>query len=175
MEEFTNVGEWRKGKGRKSRMGPRIPISRIDTEEMRTPNGIALKKLENKLSKRNLERATITHFINIMRHAEQLRFMNMDVLAEVILFMLTGLPFDNYEYLYTQHISVLLPAETNITGVVKKKAPTKNEIAVASIRMTATFYRYRLYIQTLINKEEERTKRLRTIRPIESLPTELIE
>src|SRR5579862_4799761 len=94
--EFTDVGEWRKGKGRKSRLAYSVPThSDIDQQ---TPNGIAFRKLVNRLSRQGSSDRSYETYTIPLRDAEQLRFMNMDLLAEVISYRLSGQPFD-IEYL----------------------------------------------------------------------------
>jgi hypothetical protein len=89
---FTNAGEFRRGKGnRKTRLGPRIRADvdarRGGEKQAQTPDDIAIKKLAKLLDKPGLTQRDRFAYTGLMIRAEQIRFMNMPVLAEVLLYM----------------------------------------------------------------------------------------
>ena len=88
---FTNAGEFRRGKGnKKTRLGPRMReeyTGHRGEKRVQTPNDIAYHKLLKLLEKPGLTKADRYDIANSVKNAEQLRFMNMPVLAEALLYM----------------------------------------------------------------------------------------
>jgi len=147
---FTNVGEFRRGKGnRKTRLGPRANMigGIFSDKKFNTPDEIALKKLKSILNnKGRLNKKDKYEYGNLMIHADQLRFMNMNVLAEVMIYMNSiGDNFNQNTFNYEQikpYIANLLPSSSTIS-----LSDTDKEII--RLRMAATFMRYIKYIMDL--------------------------
>lgn len=156
---FTNIGEFRRGKGnRKTRLGPRINVEVITRRgagerQVQTPDDIAIKKLIKLLDKPGLTQRDRYSYAELMRRAEQIRFMNMAVLAEVLLYMhntgaeITG---DNFNYnAIRPYIDRLLPRREVMEGGVRAKEIPEEELEIMRLRMAATFLRYIRYVTTL--------------------------
>lgn len=153
---FTNVGELRRGKGnRKTRLGPRTrgePETRPGGERQ-TPDDIAIKKLAKLLDKPGLTQRDRYAYTGLMIRAEQIRFMNMPVLAEVLLYMHhvgNVVNENNFSYdAILPYIERLLPRrEVTETGV-KHKEISPEDLQVMRLRMAATFLRYIHYVDLL--------------------------
>lgn len=155
---FTNVGEFRRGKGnRKTRLGPRI---RTDVEARRggekqtqTPDDIAIKKLAKLLDKPGLTPKDRFAYTGLMIRAEQIRFMNMAVLAEVLLYMHNvgnAVNAQNFSYNAVRpYIDRLLPRREVIEGGIKTKEIPEDELEIMRLRMAVTFLRYIRYVSLL--------------------------
>lgn len=152
---FTNTDEFRRGKGnRKTRLGPRIRTDinarRGGEKSTQTPDDIAVKKLEKLLDKPGLTQRDRYAYGGLMRRAEQIRFMNMAVLAEVLLYMhnigneVTVNNFNND--IIKPYIDRLLPRRETIEGGIKTKEITEDELNIMRLRMAATFLRYIRYV-----------------------------
>jgi len=155
---FTNVGEFRRGKGnRKTRLGPRIrndiDARRGGEKTTQTPDDIAIKKLEKLLDKPGLSQRDRYAYAGLMRNAEQIRFMNMPVLAEVLLYMhnvgndVTEKNFNNDAI--KNYVDRLLPHRETIEGGIKTKEISEDELDIMRLRLAATFLRYIRYILQL--------------------------
>lgn len=160
---FTNVGEFRRGKGtRKTRFGPRMrkeDLIKKGEKQNLTPDQIAINKLDRLLQKPSLEKTDRDMYTNLLRGAEQLRFMNMPVLAQVILFMNSKgnvVTADNFNYMeISGYIEVLLPERESTKEGGKGKYISEDELNLYRLRMAATFLRYIRYIQALLEQNEE--------------------
>lgn len=160
---FSNVGEFR-GKGnRKTRLGPRVRIDdgRRGLRRAQTPDGIALKKLTKYLdNKPGFTSNDKYSYVSYMANAEQLRVMNMQVLAEVLTYM-KNVNHDvtpaNFSYnTILPYINRLLPKQEVIEGGVKTKEVSRDELEIMRLRMAATFLRYILLVSRLrVSREEE--------------------
>lgn len=149
---FTNVGEYRRGKGnRKTRLGPRMRPLQSEASEMKrvkTPNKIALAKLAKFLDKR-VPSDRRNALIRPLDGAEQLRFMSMSVLAEVLYYMNTfnmDIELINQNFSYNSimpYIDVLI--HRHITAK-KGRAPGSDDINIMKLRLAATFARYIKYV-----------------------------
>lgn len=155
---FTNVGEFRRGKGNmKTRLGPRINVEiltrRGGEKRTQTPNDIAIKKLIKLLDKPGLSTRDRYDYADLMRRAEQIRFMNMSVLAEVILYMHNvgnDVNEDNFNYhAIMPYIDRLLPRREVMEGGLRTKEITGDELEIMRLRMAATFLRYIRYVSLL--------------------------
>lgn len=155
---FTNVGEFRRGKGnRKTRLGPRIAIGATSniSGEKRTQSAedIAIKKLFRELDKPGLTSSDKYNYSDFMRRAEQIRFMNMSVLAEVLLFMhdnLNEINSNNFSYAAIRnYVDRLLPRREMQEGGVRTKEISEDELEIMRLRMAATFLRYIRYVTAL--------------------------
>jgi hypothetical protein len=158
---FTNVGEFRRGKGnKKTRLGPRTSsnIVRSTERQTQTPDDIAINKLIKLLDKPGLTPKDRYYYAGLMRQAEQIRFMNMPVLAEVLLFI-HNTPEVNHEYFnydaISPYIDRLLPRRENNDGGLKSKEITPEEIEIMKLRMAATFLRYIRYVILLRDQAKE--------------------
>lgn len=155
---FTNVGEFRRGKGnRKTRLGPRINVEivtrRGGEKQVQTPDDIAIKKLIKLLDKPGLTTRDRYDYADLMRRAEQIRFMNMPVLAEVLLYMHNvgnEVTEDNFSYnAIRPYIDRLLPRREVTEGGLRGKEIPEEELEIMRLRMAATFLRYIRYVSFL--------------------------
>lgn len=158
---FTNVGEFR-GKGnRKTRLGPRVRIDagKRNYRRAQTPDSIALKKLAKNLDKPGLSSNDKYSYISLMSQAEQIRVMNMPVLAEVLLYMKNeGGEITQENFNYTKilpYIEKLLPRQEIIEGGIKTKEIAPDELEIMKLRMAATFLRYIAYVGLLRQTADE--------------------
>jgi hypothetical protein len=177
---FTNVGEFRRGKGnRKTRLGPRINVGgearRGGERQTQTPDDIAIKKLIKLLDKPGLSQRDRYAYADIMRHAEQIRFMNMPVLAEVLLFIHdkgNTITADNFNYNATlPYVNRLLPQREVMEGGIRTKEVPEEDLVIMRLRMVATFLRYIRYVSLLREEaaqqlEEARIQQAETTFPI---------
>lgn len=155
---FTNVGEFRRGKGnRKTRLGPRINVVTITRhggeKPPPTPDEIAIKKLTRLLNKPGLSQRDRYIYAALMQHAEQIRFMNMAVLAEALLFMhdvgnIVSEANFNYNAVLP-YIDRLLPRREVMEGGIRTKEIPEEELTIMRLRMAATFLRYIRYVSLL--------------------------
>jgi hypothetical protein len=155
---FTNAGEFqpRRGKGnRQTRLGPRVAAEgpRRAGGKAQTPDQIALNKLMKLLDKPGVLRNERYGYINMLSNAEQIRFMNMPVLAQVLLYMRNvGNKVDETTFNYQAilpYINILLPrTELTHDGTQTKKLSAE-ETERMRLRLAATFFRYIRYILTL--------------------------
>lgn len=148
--DFTSAGEFHHGKGtKKSRLGPRITIR---GGAKLSPNEIAVGKLKAILLKRNVLNQDLYEYIAVLRNSDQIRFMNMNVLAEVIIYMGKGEEIGDLTYSsISDHIEVLMMKE-------KEEKQTDEDMKIVRLRMAATFLRYLKYIaiaQRRANEKEE--------------------
>ena len=155
---FTNVGEFRRGKGnRKTRLGPRINVDVITRrggeKQVQTPDEIALKKLLKLLDKPGLNQRDRYGYVGLMRQADQIRFMNMPVLAEVLLYMHNvgnEVTEANFSYnAISPYITRLLPRREILEGGMRPKEIPEDELQIMRLRMAATFLRYIRYVSLL--------------------------
>jgi hypothetical protein len=144
---FTNVGEFRRGKGnKKTRFGPRI--SELDVQhgkqQRQTPDNIAINKLTKALGSTGLDEKNRKIYIAMMKHADQLRFMDMTILAQVLLYLHhhNQIPVPIYQSIST-YIDRLVPHRGERSN---KEALNEEELAVIKLRMSATFVRYIYYV-----------------------------
>lgn len=152
---FTNIGEFHRGKGnKKARFGPKIKIGAISKDK--TPNVIASKKLENFLVKLNVSTMTIGIYLNKVKDSEQLRFMNMHILSEVI-FYLNNEQIDNnvkegIKNCTMENIKNYVERLINVKELEKKddtKKLSEDELEIIRLRLAATFLRYLYYLDEL--------------------------
>lgn len=164
-EGFTNAreyGSYGKGKGsRKPRGGPRVKISvamRRGQRSTNTPGEIAKAKLRKALDNTNLMNEQKMSYIEMFSSADQLRFMNMNVLAEVIIYLIGVGGEDqlnnrnlNYESL-EPYIKRLLP-KSDSPDYQKLSAV---EIEITKLRLAATFFRYIHYIDSVKKEAQQK-------------------
>lgn len=164
---FTNFIQggdlYNRGKGnRKSRLGPRVQIETVAKEiggkQAMTPDEIALKKLLRLLDKPGLTKKDRYSYVDLMRQAEQIRFMNMPVLAEVLLFMHNiGNIVTDTNFSYTAilpFVDRLLPKKDTTEGGTTKEIP-EEDLQIMRLRMAATFLRYIRYVSFLRQQAEQ--------------------
>lgn len=184
---FTNVGEFRKGKGnRKTRLGPRVNISSVknvgENRAISTPNSIAANKLRRLLEHTEVGKNRYT-YASLVEHAEQIRFMNMPVLAEVFRYMYNyGIDLNPQNYIYNQtnDITPAILNYRNISDYIERLIPneiregnrsrdvTTPDLDITRLRLAATFLRYIQYIILLRQRaaiELEEARQRQTIIP----------
>jgi hypothetical protein len=154
---FTNIGEFHRGKGnKKTRFGPKIKIGSINKDRNMAPNALASKKLENFLVKLNVPTTVVGSYLDTVKDAEQLRFMNMHILAEVI-FYLNNEQIQNdikvgIENSTMENIQNYVERLMNVKELEKKDETKKlsdDELEIIRIRLAATFVRYLYYLDEL--------------------------
>ena len=153
---FTNVGEFRRGKGnRKTRLGPKIRAEGYEKQGggKQTPDDIAIKKLQKLLVAQGFGKDISFSTAGSMNGAEQIRFMNMPVLAAVLNYMRSvnnDVNPDNFNYVrISGFIDNLLPRREVGEGGVKSKDLSNEELEIIRLRLAATFLRYIRYILLL--------------------------
>lgn len=160
---FTNAGEFRTGgkSNRKSRLAPRARFDHSEKKgQKQTPNKIAIKQLENSLKKLPRQKDKYP-YIEIFRDDEQVRFINMGTMAEVIVYMETTLGNNeinenNFNYdTIAPFIENLLPRSEVMEQGIKTKEIGAEELEVMRLRMAATFLRYIKYIMNLRQKSSQ--------------------
>jgi len=147
MEAFlSKATEFRRGKGNKSsRLGPRLRIESIlGQKEIRkqTPDDIAIKKLTKLLGP---DFRDVNYYITIAKGGEQLRFMNMPVLAAVITYFHSVINIITAENIAPDH----LHASVNFLIQKETKDMSATDKEIVRIRMHATFLRYLEYFDNL--------------------------
>lgn len=160
---FTSAGEFqsRGGKSFKHRFGPRMlraDLRRKGDKKNLTPNKIAINKLSRLLEKPELQQRDRSRYTNLLEPSEQLRFMNMPVLAQVILFLNEKNNVIDWETLkraefhkYIEHLlDTLLPKRDTAEGGGKTKAISDEDLDLYRYRMEATFIRYMSYVLGLM-------------------------
>lgn len=159
---FTNVGEFHRGKGnRGARFGPRMRLGADDRtggKKAQAPDKIATDKLFKLLDKPGMMLDDRKAYRNLMLGAEQVRFMNMDVLAQAILYIhqhgweLTcqaynpGDPANRDRFNYTNILDYVEPLIDRQFGNDKVKA-TEDELNIIRLRLAATMFRYIVYVR----------------------------
>lgn len=161
---FTNAGEfqYRRGKGnRQTRLGPRTTTDgpRRATGKTLTPDRIALNKLEKLLEKPGISRNERYAYLGMLANAEQLRFMNMPVVAQVLLFMRSvGNEVTRNNFTYAAifpYINQLLPRNEPTRDGLRAKEVAADDLERMRLRLAATFLRYTRYILILIREQQE--------------------
>jgi hypothetical protein len=144
---FTNAGDFHQGKGnKKSRLGPKTILR---GGKKLTPNEIAINKLTTILQKRNLLSDNIYRYINLLRNSDQIRFMNMNVLAEVVNYVSTDPDISEISYASIYDRLELLILEE------KEEKDTEEDLNIVKLRLVATFFRYLKYILFTESKNTE--------------------
>lgn len=146
---FTDVGEFSRGKGnRAARLGPRT-FTTTGGRQYKSPNQIQANKLFSLLeNKPGLTKDDRYRYKELMLGAEQLRTMNMSVLAEVILFI------HNSSW-------IINPTTFNsdtIDPYIERRTPSDlkpQEREIVRLRFQAEFMRYVFYVLELRNSSEE--------------------
>lgn len=156
-QSFTWADEFSRGKGtRKTRHGPAMRIGRKHGGPL-TPNEIAVNRLRNFLKVPELPPSKRRDYENIMLKAEQIRFMNMQVLAQVLLY-LNSRGDDPSDFSYQAilpYIDRLLPHKEIIEETHKMKTIPAEELEIYRLRMAATFLRYMRYVLLLLENNTE--------------------
>lgn len=176
---FTNIEDLRRGKGnRKTRLGPRIRSDIVSRrggiKQTQTPDDIAIKKLAKLLDKPGLSKNDRFAYTGLMSNAEQIRFMNMPVLAEVFHYMNdVGNDVTNVNFNYNAirgYIDNLLPRREVMEGGVKTKEIPEEELEIMRLRMAATFLRYIHYVTQLREQAAEDLERAQSQQAIMAPP-----
>lgn len=167
---FTNAGEFRRGKGnKKTRLGPRTRVEYAGhrgEKQAQAPNDIAYRKLLKLLEKPGLTKADRYDIANSVKNAEQLRFMNMPVLSEVLLYMknvgnVINLQTMNYAAL-GPYIERLLPRRETHEAGGRVREITEDELQIMRLRMAATFLRYISYVKNIIEEANREAQEAQT-------------
>lgn len=86
MAEFTNAGEFRRGKGgKKSRFGHKTSERALAGKRKLTPDEIALKAIDKEMVKQGVTDRTT--YNKILALSDQIRFINPQLMAIAIFFM----------------------------------------------------------------------------------------
>jgi hypothetical protein len=169
---FTDLGEFRRGKGnRKTRLGPRIKVGSSNRHsgerKTQTPNDIAIKKLLKLLDRTNIKKSDRYNYVNLISGAEQIRFMNMPVLAEVFHYMYNvgnDVNEENLNYnAISPYIDKLLPEKEIQENETKLREIPENELTIIKLRLAATFVRYIRYVMNLRNQSIDEMKQAEQI------------
>ena len=137
---FSNY-DYRRGKGnRQSRLGPRMQISTLENKKAaNTPNTLALKKLKKSLKAIGLPEFEVQKYYNIMQDAEQLRFMNMPILAQVFKYR-----YDNNNN--DDAIDANFTADNMKPYIDYLIPPADINDNIIRMRFLATMFRYNRYV-----------------------------
>lgn len=147
---FTYEREYGRGKGStKNRFGPSVQLRHLrhGGRAKHTPDDIALNRLVHILEKKGFVPNERNDYRNIMRQGEHIRFMNMEVLAEVIDYAKTHvtspehIPTETEKTIIENRVIKLLPDRTS----PKNKEIGDLDYEIMKLRMIATFYRYLIY------------------------------
>ncbi len=151
---FTNAGEFSRGKGSKgNRLGPRQRASdsvRRGNRQTQTPNDIALRRLDTILSNKGMDDKNRREYQDIMRRGDQLRFMNMTVLAQVLIYMHSiNNDFDAIEERgIKNNVDQLL--KSRVSDLELKPRGSADDNRIYTLRLAATFLRYISYINSIM-------------------------
>ena len=105
------------------------------------------------MRQKNFDEGKISYYREILANAEQLRFMNMLVLAQVIEFIEINTEniFDNLKIgEISKYINILMSTMRKN----EKKELSDDEHQLVELRLIVTFIRYFNYIYIIINPEE---------------------
>lgn len=162
----TYAGEYY-GKRGKIRTGPKVQYHGMSDGKSSSPDDIALNKLYRQLSVgEGIDKDTLNGIKNKVKGAEQLRFMNMEVLAQVLIYMDRvgyDITYENFNYnAILPYINKLLQKrkigtsdrDTEIaTSGFKTKETSPVDLEISRLRMAATFLRYIRFV--LIYQKEK--------------------
>jgi hypothetical protein len=152
--QFTHEGEYyHRGKGsKKTRLAPRIASTGIRRPAERlTPDDIALKAL-SKIA--NNLKVNFGQYQEKLRYAEQLRFMNMNILAHVLLYMdrNMGMTEENEAQIDINPMSINEAIHPIITKEMRDSSTDRD---IAEKRLAFTFLRYIKFVLMLREPEVE--------------------
>lgn len=148
---FTYADEYRHGKGQRTVKGFRQQFGQGGGKFIKTPDSIALRRL-NKILKdtEGVDGRTRNVMFRKVEGAEHLRFMNMKVMARVLLYLnsvnwnVTQNDF-NYATL-SPFIEKLLPSHRKGYNDAEARKYSEAELDVIRLRLAATFMRYVMFI-----------------------------
>lgn len=176
---FTHAEEHRRGKGnRQTRTGPRVNTSVRPGHENgdQSPTDIAVSKLRKLLSGTNMDKKEMYKYLEIMKTGEQLRFMNMAVLSQVLVYLDSSgkkiIDFEIDEFKRTFNAVTIVPYIERLLNLKGGKSEenkaklTENELNIQRLRMAATFIRYLKYVVELQRKQNEKEKLLPEYPPL---------
>ncbi len=158
---YTSASEFRRGKGTRTiRTGPPMRFNRgRGINEANTPNAIAIKKLSTLLKNTAIPTKKRIKYENDVREAEQLRFMNMGVLAQVFILMnRKGDILEDTDLEYNEiapYIETLLPHREFIEETHRNRIISSEELNIMRLRLAATFVRYVRYVNNYVTHETE--------------------
>ena len=168
MNGFSNAGEYKRGKGnKKSRLGPRTVTNKSGKKlgnEERTPDAIAKNKLKKLLIDSGMDPTNANNGVQLVNGSDHLRFMNMEVLAKVIMFINRHVPIDGLvsgsqsnddTYLMKLKTSNIFNTENfepyidqflSKKGIDNENRPISDrDYQIMKIRMYAEFFKYIRY------------------------------
>lgn len=146
---FTGDGDFHRGKGgKKSRLGYKISLRTIESgvKKSSTPTDIALNKL-NKFYTEISGSPLKPEFVSFLTESQELRFMNMEILAYVI-YSFDTREFDN-DYFKLQNMHPYLIAI--LDRISRTKQMDDNDKSIVYYRLAATFIRYSTYISPIFS------------------------
>lgn len=156
---FTNAGEFSRGKGAKSnRLGPRqrVDTGRRSNRQTQTPDDIAVRRLNIVLENKGMDERNRRSYEQIMRRGDQLRFMNMSVLAQVLIYMnsINNQVDDiSAEGIKNQVDQMIKNRAQDFENATRK--PSEESLRISSLRLSATFIRYIYYFFNIIQASQE--------------------
>ena len=165
LTTYADEDTRRKGPSQ-TRLGPRISLNNKSRTETRglNPDEKSLKKLRKFLiDDGRLSRDDINNYIGTMELSEHIRFMNIPVLTQVIVFI-HNIPgaytvyYQNFEYIgefFTSNILNPYIDRLITKHEIKGKKSQEYELNIMHLRMIATFIRYTKYILNLRSIEME--------------------
>lgn len=167
---FTNLGEFQKGKGnKKTRLGPKMTSNLPGQRDRRqTPNEIAINKFGKVLERHSVDRQTVESYKALISEGEHIRFMNMQVLGEVAVFLMVLLSGESILEI-PRHVIVdnftpdklspfvdpLIPTHEGSDIGGTKREYTEEEMETMKLRMSATFVRYAKYVAILVEERRD--------------------
>ena len=162
MQDITSGGFYQRGGSSRSMYGRKITTTTrkfVSVAQRKSPSDLALNKLSNRLTKKgNLSEYEVGRWKNKLSGLWQLRFINMDILAMVILmFNDFGVHADDdkliLDFLNQKDLQQLfLPYVQQILDLKELTGKTEK---IAKLKLFASFIRYIKLIQAHIQSEEE--------------------
>lgn len=169
MATFTTlVEDYGAGKVGKKSLGRRHVVGAKKTEKAKTPNAIAHRKLVDLLSvhgtgpdgkkyksaPKSTSKSTrdriMAAYIEAMESSKQLRYMSMEVLAQVIKFLSTASAEKTYSDMMERYVENIL---TNTERKEAKVIPSR-ERAIMKLRLKAEFVRYQAHVEETVLQSE---------------------
>ncbi len=153
---FSNAPEYTRNRGKNTRTtkGFRQQVGIGGGKFVRTPDHIALRRLNKVLEKiGSVDNRLRYQLFKKVENAEHLRFMNMTVMAHVLLFLYgEGWIINHHTFNLVENerlqaaIESLLPRRSTIHDIVKTREYSETELDVMRLRLAATFMRYIIFI-----------------------------
>ena len=148
---FTTNDSYR-GKGSGTRRGPKIGKPKISGRTSFTPNGIALHKLQNILFPRKQNQLhefndnNYAIFNAVLTDYELLRYRNMPLLAQVLIYM------DMYGFENNINSSMYVTIQPYIDKLIIMDKYTPEEFGIIKIKLASEFIAYFISMKTETEK-----------------------